>query len=266
MRSSEKNDKNKSSLFAAIGTLVFHIVLLGLCFLFGLSVPLPLPEEQGVEVNVGNSETGLGTTTAAPLGQESPASSVSPAHTSTADYSTQTREETISLNSGKSNTQQKPTNQQQNKPDQPEQPQVNTNALFPNRRTGSETGGGQGTGQGITSGSGDQGKPGGDPNSNSYSGIPGKGGISFSLSGRSAKSLPKPQYTSNEQGNVVVKIWVNKDGIVTRSEAGERGTTIVDRSLWKMAEEAAKQSKFSPDNDAADIQIGTITYKFIRTN
>ncbi|MFV0378837.1 MAG: TonB family protein [Mangrovibacterium sp.] len=42
------------------GTVVFHtIVIILLCF-FGFFTPLPLPEEEGVLVNFGNSQNGLG--------------------------------------------------------------------------------------------------------------------------------------------------------------------------------------------------------------
>jgi len=51
-----KGDKIKG----IIGTIVYHaLVLIALLFL-GLSTPLPLPGEEGVEVNLGNSDIGSG--------------------------------------------------------------------------------------------------------------------------------------------------------------------------------------------------------------
>ncbi|MDD4215075.1 MAG: hypothetical protein PHR81_09710, partial [Bacteroidales bacterium] len=50
----------KNDIKGIAGTLLFHAVVL-LCFIFfGFSTPLPLPEEEGVEVNLGYSDDGTG--------------------------------------------------------------------------------------------------------------------------------------------------------------------------------------------------------------
>ena len=115
-----------------------------------------------------------------------------------------------------------------------------------------------------TYGPGNQGKEGGDPNSNRYDGIPGKGGTGWSLKGRTAKALPEPNYNSSQQGKVIVKIWVNRDGVVTRAEA-TANSTITDAALKRQAEQAALKAKFSPDPNATELQTGTITYFFRKT-
>ncbi len=43
-----------------IGALVYHLVILLLFILFGFITPLPLPGEEGILVNFGDSETGFG--------------------------------------------------------------------------------------------------------------------------------------------------------------------------------------------------------------
>jgi len=134
--------------------------------------------------------------------------------------------------------------------------------------------GGKGTGdgksQGVTYPGGNQGVPTGDPNSNNYgdggSGNGSKGtGPSFSLSGRTASSLPKPKYPGNDEGVVVVKITVDKNGNVTAAEPGVRGTTIMEQQFWAEAKQAALKAKFNTvtDNSAAAFQQGTITYRFV---
>ncbi|MBP5757969.1 MAG: TonB family protein, partial [Bacteroidales bacterium] len=112
---------------------------------------------------------------------------------------------------------------------------------------------------------GNQGKAGGDPNSNRYEGTPGKGGTGWSLKGRTAKALPEPYYNSNQQGKVIVNIWVDRNGNVTRAEA-QANSTITDAGLKKQAENAAMKSKFSPDPNASELQTGTITYDFRKFN
>ena len=106
------------------------------------------------------------------------------------------------------------------------------------------------------------GKEGGDPNSNRYDGTPGKGGAGFSLTGRSARALPSPQTSTNKEGKVVVKIWVDRAGNVTQVSAPEKGSTLTDASLVSKAKAAAMKAKFSPKDDAPEVQTGTITYVF----
>lgn len=252
--------KDKNSFYGIIGTISFHLILFLMFFLFGFSTPLPLPEEQGVEVNLGNSDEGMGTIQHEELTENISASKPVQQADNTENISTQNIEESIKLNDKKTD---KKVNTENTKPTE-EKPKdkINPLALF-NTNKGGKNGGSEGE----TGKPGDQGNKFGNPDAKNHTGNPGGGGgPSFSLKGRSAKTLPKPDYNSNEQGAVVVKIWVNNNGEVTRVEAGQRGTTTSDRTLWKMAENAAMRSRFSPDENAPEDQTGTITYKFIRLN
>lgn len=113
----------------------------------------------------------------------------------------------------------------------------------------SSSGYGTGSGTGVGSGTGT-----------------GTGGTSFSLAGRTLKKLARPSYNSMENDvKVVVKIWVNRNGEVVRAQPGVQGTTTMDEALWDTSRRAALQSKFEPDDNAPDIQTGTITYKFMRS-
>ncbi len=51
-----KGDKIKG----IIGTIIYHLLVLLALLFFGLTTPLPLPGEEGVEVNLGNSDMGSG--------------------------------------------------------------------------------------------------------------------------------------------------------------------------------------------------------------
>src|SRR5512147_2755074 len=44
----------------ALATIVFHTIALLILLYFGLTVPFPPPAEQGILLDFGNSETGLG--------------------------------------------------------------------------------------------------------------------------------------------------------------------------------------------------------------
>lgn len=74
--------------------------------------------------------------------------------------------------------------------------------------------------------------------------------------------LPTPNYTYQAEGTVVVKVWVDNYGNVTKAIAGEEGTTITDAKLWSAARAAAMGAHFNQTADAPALQEGTITYVF----
>ena len=253
----EKKDK----LLAVIGSFIFSIMLLVVCLILGFKIPFPLPDEQGVEISLGDSENGLGSMNGEFFAEQTFIPQETQDNSST--ISTQSIEESINLTPEKKKDkekkpQEKPT---QPEPQQPKPPTINPNAIYGGKTTGTDNS----SGQGNTSGDGLMGNPNGDANSTRYDGAPGGGGsgVSFSLNGRSSNKLEKPVYTSKDQGIVVVKIWVDRQGNVVKAQAGERGTTVTDSRLYEKTEQAALKSSFSPDPNASDMQVGTITYKFM---
>ncbi len=269
------NTELKRKVGGVAGTILFHIILILLLWLAVLKTPIPpFPDAGGggggglgIEVNLGNSDYGMGNdqeNISFPEFKE-PAKNIinpDPVNIKSANDISENvitdetnTENATSLKSTKDNKSTK--NEIKS-----EEPKLNTSALFKkingdgstnkggnqgdvngnpnssNYAKGGGSGNGQGSGNGSGIGQGSGSGTGGGNGSGTGSGTgSGKGpGISFSLNGRSAKSLPKPEYISNEQGSVVVKIWVNNKGEVTRVEAGQRGTTTSDRGLWKMAE------------------------------
>jgi len=120
------------------------------------------------------------------------------------------------------------------------------------------------TGEGIAGGPGNQGDPNGQPGVKRYGPGGGTGnGPSYSLAGRSARSLPKPTYPGNEGGVVVVEVTVDKLGKVSAVRAGIFGSTSSDPDLLEAATKAARAAKFNVDDNAPAFQKGTITYHFV---
>lgn len=74
--------------------------------------------------------------------------------------------------------------------------------------------------------------------------------------------IPKPSYTGQESGTVVVRVWVNQFGAVEKAVPGDEGTTTQDATLWLAARKAAMDTKFNMDAEAPALQEGTITYIF----
>lgn len=75
-------------------------------------------------------------------------------------------------------------------------------------------------------------------------------------------ALPRPSYAVQESGTVVVTIWVDNYGNVTKALAGADGTTVTSTELWTAARNAAMKAHFNQKADAPALQQGTITYIF----
>lgn len=241
-------------VISAISTAVIVLLasLLMSLDIFAYVPPDPPIPEEGVEVNLGDSDFGYG-------------NSPKPA-TQATSYAPPASQEQVITQRAEATTPIPGTSQPGNvtnpaaeaKP-QPEnkEPEINKNALFPGKRNQNSGGGSEG----VTQGNGNQGKPDGNDNSNNYSGA-GGAGSNYSLRGRSAVSLPKPEYKSNQQGKIVVRIWVDQQGRVTRVEAPYQGSTISTGSLVDQAKAAARRARFNASSNAPEEQIGTITYIF----
>lgn len=109
----------------------------------------------------------------------------------------------------------------------------------------------------ANSGSGNQGSIDGNAPVGSYTGIGGYG--SFDLAGRSITGgLPRPAYSAQEEGKIVINITVDPSGNILSAEIG-RGTNIANGSMRTSALDAARRAKFNAINNK-DNQSGTITY------
>lgn len=118
-------------------------------------------------------------------------------------------------------------------------------------------------GEGDTKVEGVKGKKEGNATSSKYYGNTGNNsGGNYNLTGRKALSKPKEQPDCQEEGVVVVKITVNKEGKVISAIPGIKGSTNTASCLLKPAKIAALSTQWNADKDAPQIQTGTIIYKF----
>jgi len=123
--------------------------------------------------------------------------------------------------------------------------------------SGTGSGGGNGSGQGLGTGSG---------YGNGNGGGSGNGTGNYQLGNRKALSKPKPDYTCQEEGTVVVQISVDKTGRVVTANPGIRGTTNAAKCLLDQAKIAAMNTKWQSDADAPEKQVGKIIYSFKLTD
>jgi outer membrane biosynthesis protein TonB len=116
--------------------------------------------------------------------------------------------------------------------------------------------------QGIAGGRGDQGAPGGNPNSNNYvGGGHGSGGVAISrgLGGRHIVSTPSFTDDFNENAKVAVDVHVDASGSVTDVDYQMRGSTTSDGNMVAIAKRKARQVKFSSGDGES---VGTIIFNF----
>jgi hypothetical protein len=124
--------------------------------------------------------------------------------------------------------------------------------------------------QGISGGKGDQGNPNGNPNSDSYKGNAasgnggsgGTGGVSIrsGLDGRRITKLPSFEDDFNENAKVAVDITVDKAGNVTMAIVNTRGTTTTNQAIRAIALRKARGLKLNSGN--TEEQTGTLVFNF----
>lgn len=118
-------------------------------------------------------------------------------------------------------------------------------------------------GEGDNDESGIKGDEKGDPNSSKYYENVGSGsGGNYNLFGRKALSKPIQKPDCEEEGTVVVTVYVDNKGKVIKADPGEKGSTNTAPCLLKAAKEAALLTKWNPDSKAPERQKGAIIYKF----
>ncbi len=271
MEASQKKDRT----LALGGTIIFHVLILVIFLVFGLTAP-EIPQERGVLVALGYTEEGVGDRQ--PLTASPPEPSPAPASPETEpdpvvtqetqesvaipDATEETHTETEDTETDQPEPAPKPEEVAEEEPEEEPEPEPDPRAMFPGqdqRSTDRQQ-------QGEDEEEGDAGRQDGLIDADDFEGESGGEGIEYSLTGREANLLPKPDYTTPATGRVVVRIVVNRDGQVLRADAGARGTTTTDATLHRLAEEAAKKARFNRTPSAPEEQTGTITYIFIRRN
>ena len=261
--STERKDKT----IAVVGTILVHALLLLVLFFMAFRTPLPLPGEEGVEVDLGLYNQGMGLVQpdnpAIPEQATPPKPQEDESTKSKEEIVTQDTEEAPSIQKEKEKEQKentvKPKEKPKETPEEKPQQTLDPRALFKGKDKAQDGGS-----EGITGQPGDQGNPNGLKDIKKYDGQGGKGnGLGYDLGGRGAKSLQRPSEEFPEEGHIVVEIWVDRQGNVIRTSI-TKGTDIANTEMRNMALDAARRSKFAPDPTAPEEQKGTITYNFVK--
>jgi hypothetical protein len=269
----EKEKNIKAGLITAV------ICLLLFCIFFFLTWELPkIPTPtfgEGIEVNLGNSETGFGNEPPQVPGEaatETDNTKTTPPEQVEASKPIQTdANETNEAAAVAKKTVKKEAVTTPPIPTPPKPKAVfggGTSTTTSGNNADSYNGK---TDQGIAGGKGDQGKPNGNPNSDSYTGNGGNGtggpagaggGVSIrnGLDGRRITKLPSFEDDFNENAKVAVDIVVSDNGQVISASVNPRGTTTTNASIRNIALKKAKMLRLSAGSDPE--QKGTIVFSF----
>lgn len=275
-----------------VGTTIIHLILLVLLVFASFSVPPPPEMEEGILVNFGTDETGLGMIEPSPPAvQETtapPASANATIKTEDEPLITQNTEEAPEVKKVDPEAEKKKLEKieaakilkekieaerivkaQEDIERRRVEAELKRQSDIMNRTknalANSKNAGTNSLGEGIAGGPGNQGVTTGSIDSKVRGDGSGLGdkGISYDLQGRGFQALPSPKYDYQGEGRVVVEVSVDRMGKVIQAIPGSKGSTTLDSYLLKVAKEAALQASFEVKPDAPAVQKGTITYNFI---
>jgi periplasmic protein TonB len=255
MTASEKKSKRKG----IIGTILFHALLMVAFLFMGLKYQDPPPAEEGISINFGFSEQGLGE-----VEPESTEELIEIVEEEIIEQQIESTEEIITQSLVETPIVEKTEKKKIIKKEETKEevieekkPEVNKKALYPgSKKTKTNS-------EGNNKGDGNQGSIDGDQNSEVYEGGGiGKNGTAYQLGGRKVEFKAKPIYNIQVEGKVVVIITVDRLGNVINAIPGAKGSTTLNKKLLQRAKTAALKTKFDPKQTAPTNQQGKIVYHF----
>jgi hypothetical protein len=283
------NFESQKNFRASVYTAIICGLIIALLLLISWSLPVIQPPvvDEGIEVNLGNSDKGMGSnqpylpgkSAAVDKQKYTPPKQTVVEKIPAKDVETDDKSEDAPVVKKPAVTRPdatriplkdvvKKTVRVKQPTSNPEPVKPRPKALF-NGSTGTGTGGNDadnfkpGGNEGIAGGKGDQGKPGGNPDSKNYNGNGGKGhsGVSISrgLQGRGIVGTPSFTDDFNENNKIAVDVHVDASGTVTSADYQMRGSTTSESGLIAIALRKAKQVKFNAGNDES---TGTLIFVF----
>ena len=285
------NFEAQKNIKASGYTLMVCVLLLIIMLFVKWTIPdiPPPPDEEGIEVNLGNSDQGLGDDQPFLPGKPAPVDKQSYTPPKVAntpveavkDFETDDKDEDAPVIKKPPVTKPEATKVPEKEivkappvknpkptPDPPAPAPPKPKAVF-RGVNGNGTGGNEsdsykkGGNEGIAGGRGDQGAPGGNPDADNYKGGGNGNGSGVSLlrglNGRKITRIPSFEDDFNENAKVAVDIRVDANGNVVSAEYQPRGSTTSDSNLKAIAIRKAKQVKFNPGSDES---VGTLQFNF----
>ncbi|MDA7744740.1 TonB C-terminal domain-containing protein [bacterium] len=249
-------DDNKKK--GIIATIVFHAALLIIFLFTGLTMPNPLPDEIGMEIEMDFGNTDLGS------GEEQPQSSEPQEITEPVSEPVETNpvdavEEVATQNTESAIAAPKEVKEEKVEETKPELDKRLKEAIANPFATNEDN---DSKGQGNSSEAGDHGRAEGTPTGGSLSGGSGTGASLKGFGGRGFRNKPRVKGNWQESGVIVVEVIFDKYGKYVRATSGVRGTTINNAAMIKAVEEAVRSATIDPDPDGPAEKKGEIKFVF----
>ncbi len=295
INANDANFEAKKNMQAGTITLAILALLFLFLFLVGWTTPSilqPVPEE-GMEVNLGNSDAGMGNDQPFLPGKPAPQEEKQQ-YTPPKQAEAQKEDVKDPLSNDKDEDAPEIKKPKISKPEatkiaEKEEPKkVMPKAVEPTptppapkprkasavmgKLTDKGTGGNEadtykkGGSEGIAGGKGDQGSPGGNPDSKNYGPGGGHGNsgatIAKGLEGRRFISVYNYQGDFDENAKVAVDVRIDKNGNVLSASYQPRGSTTSSSSYKEKALEIVRKSKLNSSTSGDDEQTGTVIINF----
>jgi len=257
--------RDKYQRRAALGTILVHLILVFLFYSFGLKYMDPKIEE-GIAIEFGYVEEGMGEEiTQSEEIQTEVLEQVQDVEASAPEEQTEISEEVVTQDvedapviteekEEEKIEEQAPVEEEEKKPQASDELQQALSSLFQsteNSQSGTtESEGAQGDQSGSVEGAEEA--VGGEGNSSD----------GYELGDRKAIRKPKPNYSCNETGRVVIRVWVNAGGQTYKAELDLKNTTDTSPCLVREAKAAALKTTWLADANAEPVQVGHIIYNF----
>lgn len=276
-----EQQKNAKAIGITVGV---HLLLLLFFLFYKYTMPVTAPPiPMGLEVNLGTTEDGFGTDqpeavgSPADLAVPQTARSSAAANHSSLDQDLMTSQDknaaAISINEHKNRPNTRSNTNQNSRTQAQKTAATTANAhktttRKPKYTYAGSSGNGQGNdaardqqggSEGIGKGTGDMGVPGGTPGASNYKGVPGGYGNMTALVGnRFLVAKPNREAKYKEGGRVVIKVTVNRDGVITDYHV----SSAANSEIRALALQKLKHVKFNKAPNARPEEFGTITFNF----
>ncbi|WP_306641971.1 hypothetical protein [Sanyastnella coralliicola] len=258
MSTREQEEKKDRKIAATLSGIFFAGIIVLCFFLVAFTIPDPPPGEEYIAVGMADfgQDIKAGGDNETEVPSETPENVVEEESAQAEETQVTAAEEVVTQDASDVSV---PTNTNPEPDPDPEpveeEQQVSSGLSQAFEHMNTSGGGGS---DGSTEGTGNEGDPQGDIDG---LGVVQGDGIGFSLGGRGMVGKPK-NVTPSEEGIVVLKIYVDRQGNVLRTDRDYVKSTTSSNSLFKLAEEAALTARFEVKSDAPAEQKGEMTFRF----
>ncbi len=241
-----------------IGTVAFHLILLIIFIFTGLTMPNPLPDEEGmpIELDLGNTDFGSGDMQ--PESTE-PQEITEPVSEPVETTPVEAVEEVATQNTESEIAAPKEVTEKKVEEKKPELDQRLKQAISNPFQTQTNN---DSKGQGDSEKPGDHGKADGSPTGGSLVGGAGGGASLTGFGGRGFRNKPRVKGNWQESGVIIVEVIFDRYGNYVRATSGVRGTTINNAAMIKAVEEAVRSATIDPDPNGPAEKKGEIKFVF----